>query len=425
MNKVPRGWSNIKLNEVIETIESGSRPKGGASEDVGVPSFGGENILMNGGIKYSPVKTVPSSFFTNMKKGILRHLDVLINKDGANTGKVGIYKNSPFSKACINEHLFILRGRKNYLSQEFLFYFLLSPIGSKRVKDKIIGSAQPGLGSRFINGFPILLPPLEEQEAIAEVLGSVDDAIEATRKVIEQTRTLKKALMQQLLTRGIPGRHKRFKQTPLGEIPETWEVVTIGDAGDWFSGGTPTKSVERFWNGEIQWVCPRDMKQSHVTRTEYSITPEGAQQGSRIVPNGSIFIVVRGMILAHTLPVTIATSNCAFNQDVKALQVNNDFYNEFIRHYMERNSQRLLDVVDESSHGTKRLQTEALFSYPLLKPDLAEQKEISSLIISLEKKVSTSISKVNSLTTLKTALMKALLSGEKRIPKAMLQKGGA
>lgn len=74
-------------------------------------------------------------------------------------------------------------------------------------------------------------PPLPEQKKIAAILSSVDEAIQATQAVIEQTRRVKEGLLQDLLTRGIGrgGRpHTRFKQTEIGEIPESWEVQKLG-----------------------------------------------------------------------------------------------------------------------------------------------------------------------------------------------------
>jgi len=75
----------------------------------------------------------------------------------------------------------------------------------------------------------LISPPLSEQKRIAAILSSVYEAIEKTKAVIEQTKVVKKGLMQELLTRGIPGRHKKFKKTVIGEIPEEWEVVRLRD----------------------------------------------------------------------------------------------------------------------------------------------------------------------------------------------------
>ena len=64
-----------------------------------------------------------------------------------------------------------------------------------------------------------------EQRKIAAILSSVDDAMEKTRAVIDQVQIVKSGLMHDLLTRGLPGRHTRFKQTEIGPIPEEWEAV--------------------------------------------------------------------------------------------------------------------------------------------------------------------------------------------------------
>ncbi len=66
------------------------------------------------------------------------------------------------------------------------------------------------------------LPVLPGQRKIAAILSSVDGAIEKTQAVIEQVQVVKRGLMQELLTRGLPGRHTQFKQTEIGEIPEVW-----------------------------------------------------------------------------------------------------------------------------------------------------------------------------------------------------------
>ena len=72
------------------------------------------------------------------------------------------------------------------------------------------------------------LPPLTEQRKIAAILSSVDDAIEKTQAVIDQVQVVKRGLMQELLTRGLP-QHTRYKRTEIGTLPEAWDVVTLGD----------------------------------------------------------------------------------------------------------------------------------------------------------------------------------------------------
>ena len=136
-------WQTIILGDILSVIESGSRPKGGiriGENGKGIPSYGGENISMNGGVLYEGVRLTPTDFASEMRRGHLEDNDVLINKDGANTGKSGIYKRpAGESIATINEHLFRLRCKDGIADQGFLFHFLNSELGRKQIRKVITG----------------------------------------------------------------------------------------------------------------------------------------------------------------------------------------------------------------------------------------------------------------------------------------------
>ena len=188
------------LHELIRNPICGSRPKGGVDFTGEVPSFGGENISATGNLNFFPVRKIPKVFYNQMKSGHLQNLDVLINKDGANTGKSAIYRASPYRSACINEHLFILRGFPDKIDQIFLHYLLLSSKFRRTLASRISGSAQPGLNSRFCHNFPVTIPPLEIQRKISKQMTSIDDAIEANLKRHVKLQLVKKGLMEDLLT---------------------------------------------------------------------------------------------------------------------------------------------------------------------------------------------------------------------------------
>ena len=91
-------------------------------------------------------------------------------------------------------------------------------------------TAVPILNKREFSNIRILLPPLSEQRAIAEVLDSIDEAIEATEAVVAATEQLRDALLHRLLTRGVPGWHSEWKEVRgVGTIPASWQVVRLGD----------------------------------------------------------------------------------------------------------------------------------------------------------------------------------------------------
>ena len=151
------------------------------------------------------------------------------------------------------------------------------------------GTTIQGVTREDVGSLPILLPPLPEQRAIAAVLDSIDDAIEGAEAVIDATEQLRDSLLHDLLTRGLQGQHREWRDVPgLGTIPADWEVVRLGDMGKWHSGGTPSKANLDYWRGPIPWVSPKDMKVREINDSADSISVEAAAAGSRIVPAGSI-----------------------------------------------------------------------------------------------------------------------------------------
>ena len=111
----------------------------------------------------------------------------------------------------------------------FLFQHVMSDSFVEFLKPRMRGSNYPAVKGADVEEYTLSLPPLSEQRKIAAILSSVDDAIEKTQAVIDQVQVVKRGLMQELLTRGLPGRHTRFKQTAIGEIPASWCAVPLSD----------------------------------------------------------------------------------------------------------------------------------------------------------------------------------------------------
>ena len=243
----------------------------------------------------------------------------------------------------------------------------------------------------------------------------MDDAIEKTQAVIDQVQVVKRGLMQELLTRGLPGRHTRFKQTEIGEIPEEWALVPLSDVGSWSSGGTPSKKEPRYWTGSIPWVSPKDMKQARVADAIDHVSIGAIGNGTRLTPKGSILLVVRGMILAHTFPVALALTDVAFNQDIKALVPSEHYVSEFLLYWLESQQRRILNLVDTSSHGTKRLPTQKLFAELVPRPQRDEQEKIVQVLSSQDSYRKLAVVERSGMTTVKSALMSVLLTGEIRV----------
>lgn len=161
------GWHEVPLSELIEPLQTGTRPKGGVRHiSKGIPSIGGEHLTASGGFDFTNIKYVPHDFYASMKRGKVREGDILVVKDGATTGKVALVTSDfPYAQAVVNEHVFICRPLPG-VSPEFLFSFLYSPQGQERILQHFAGAAQGGINQSFATGTMVPVPPEQEQKRV-------------------------------------------------------------------------------------------------------------------------------------------------------------------------------------------------------------------------------------------------------------------
>ncbi|MBU0599872.1 restriction endonuclease subunit S [bacterium] len=160
LGRIPEGWEATNLGTVLDSIESGSRPKGGAegfSPD-GIPSIGAESIFGLGKFDFNKTKYISKSFFGNMRSGLIKNGDVLLYKDGACIGRKTYFdEDFPFKTCCINEHVFILRVNKR-ISQKYLFFWIDQLWVTQEIINLNSNSAQPGINKPSVKTLPILIP---------------------------------------------------------------------------------------------------------------------------------------------------------------------------------------------------------------------------------------------------------------------------
>jgi type I restriction enzyme S subunit len=166
-----------------------------------------------------------------------------------------------------------------------------------------------------------------------------------------------------------------------------WEETTLGECAQWLSGGTPFKGNKAFWSGPIPWVSAKDMKSFRLHDAEDHISPLAVGNGAKLVPAGTILLLVRGMTLHNDVPICMVTREMAFNQDIKALRPSKNVDGAFLAYWLLANKPDLLASVDHAGHGTGRLVTDTLKEMPVQLPPLAEQKAIASVLGALDDKI--------------------------------------
>ncbi|MEA2039081.1 MAG: restriction endonuclease subunit S [Thermodesulfobacteriota bacterium] len=198
VEEAQEGWEEKRLGDILTTIESGSRPKGGIDPDLkhGIPSIGAENINGLGNYNYGSTKYITSEYFEKMKRGIVQDYDVLIYKDGAYIGKKSMFaKGFPFKKSAINEHVFILRTKSIFL--QIFLYFALE---QEELALLNANSAQPGLNQTSMKSFELLLPKSELIGMFGQTIMPLIDKIFSNGNQIRTLEKLRDTLLPKLMS---------------------------------------------------------------------------------------------------------------------------------------------------------------------------------------------------------------------------------
>ncbi len=160
----------------------------------------------------------------------------------------------------------------------------------------------------------------------------------------------------------------------------SWETVPLANEVKLLSGGTPKKSVTEYWDGDIPWASSGEMTQTHLHDTELHVSEDGANNGTKKVPENTVLIVVRGMSLAKEFRVSITRREMTFNQDLKALLPSSRINPHFLFYYLRSQARKIRDSSTEASHGTKKIESHVIGNWPLPVPPSATQQSISDIL---------------------------------------------
>ena len=179
----------------------------------------------------------------------------------------------------------------------------------------------------------------------------------------------------------------KLTTTSSGMVGE-WVESTLGEVAEFLSGGTPAKSYAEYWGGSIPWVSAKDMKCFRLEDTEDHVTEVGVDNGTKLVPEGTVLLLARGMTLINDVPICVAQRPVTFNQDVKALRAKSRVAPEYLPYLLLGNKQRLLSLVDLAGHGTGRLNSDELKALDIVLPACPEQQRaIARILGTLDDKI--------------------------------------
>ncbi|MBK1784456.1 restriction endonuclease subunit S [Prauserella cavernicola] len=158
-------------------------------------------------------------------------------------------------------------------------------------------------------------------------------------------------------------------------------TVALGEVVDFYSGGTPSKRESKFWDGDVPWFSAKHMKSLRLAESDNHVTDEVFRETSlRKIPAGTVVLVVRGMILAHTVPVATLDVDAAINQDLKALLPREDIDPSYLSAVLRAQHEAILKQVGTAAHGTKKLESRVLENIRIPLPAPSEQRRIAGIL---------------------------------------------
>ena len=401
---LPTGWKKVKLVEISKRIFSGATPLRANTNfwnPAEIPWLTNEEVE-DGKINYvDETKEKVSKIVLKRTNLSLIPSNSVILSLTASVGKIAINMIPLTTNQQFNS--FVLDNQK--VIPKFLAFYLLF------VKDEIISLG--GLTTfNFISkdkiaDFEVSLPPLPEQEKIAEILETVDNAIEKTDKIIEKYKRMKQGLMQELLTKGIDSNWQirsekthKFKDSPLGRIPADWEVKKLGEIADIFDNKRIPLEAE--YRATIKGNIPYcgatgiiDFINNYIFDGEYVLIAEDGGKFGRFEET------------AYTMSGKFWVNNHAHITKGKENILSNKFLMYFINYQ---------DINNYISGSTReKLNQQLLRSIVFSLPPLPEQERIASVLSRVDAVIEKETAYRDKLSHIKQGLMEDLLTGKVRV----------
>lgn len=317
------------------------------------------------------------------------------------------------------------------IDPEYFRHFVFGRRFNERVNANLQGSVRDVLTFGALEAFPIHLPSLAEQKAVAHSLKAVETTIDHTKALLNLLGDTKRAVMRELLTNGIrrdkaPMRALK-KSWVLGRItegvkaiPADWELVRLTSVAKLESGHTPDRKRPDYWGGDIHWLSLGDteaLDSLTIGETKEQVNNLGIQNSSaRILPKDTVIFSRTATVgKASRLATPMATSQ-DFANWICGPEIDPRYLVQVFRH-MGREWKRLQAG---STHQTiymptfKRLQ--------ILLPPIKEQQEIADMGEAFDLRIEAEKRALAEMQNTRKALAQELLSGRLRLPKSMIER---
>ncbi len=337
-------WKFVKLEDICAQITDG---KHGDCQDE--PNSGFYFLsckdVSNGKLNYEGARQITKvDFLDTHRRTKFEPSDVLITNSGT-IGRMALAPNNELiHRTTFQKSVAILKPIVSHVAPNFLYYSIQSDI--HRLIEFAGGTAQKNLLLRDLRAFEVRVPPLPVQRRIAGILSAYDELIENNQQRIRILEDMARSLYREWFVHfRYPGHESvPLVDSPLGQIPQGWEVTTFGELYDTSSGGTPSrKRPDYFEGGTISWVKSQELLDGFILATDEYITDLGLKESSaKLFPVNTVLVALYGATIGMLGILTCAATT---NQACCAVLPKRDpFGREFAFLTLLENRERIIGL---------------------------------------------------------------------------------
>lgn len=403
-------WKEVRLGDVCNII-TGFPFSGKKYSKEGIRVVRGDNVTI-GNLRWDTEKDKRwNEPFDKTEYYSLQANDIVIGMDGSRVGK---------NKARIKEEdlpLLLAQRvacvRHNELAeQDYLYYNIFSKKFIDYVNSIHTGSAIPHISQKQIEDYKILLPNLETQRRIASILSSLDRKIEWNNKINADLEEMAQAIFKNWFVDFEPFKDGKFVDSELGMIPEGWKVGRLGEFCKCLLGGTPSRSKEEYWNGDVNWINSGEINKFRILEASEKITELGlAKSATKLLPKKTTVLAITGATLGQVSLLEIDT--CA-NQSVIGVLENTEVPYEYIYPFIKDRIEMLIQ--HQTGGAQQHINKDNVESLIFLLPAINVLEDYFSLVSPMYKRIESLCFENLYLSLLRDTLLPRLMSGELEVP---------
>lgn len=400
-------WKEVKIGDLGQII-TGKTPKTAIRENWGgkIPFLSPSDDMSN---KTSPVtaRTLTELGVAEVAKCLIPANSICVSCIGSDLGKV--VKTD--RELVTNQQINTIVPHSN-VDSDFVYY-LMCIVGKELNYISKTSTAVPIINKSTFSDWNIVIPEkVDDQRRIASILSSLDRKIELNNKINADLEEMAQAIFKNWFVDFEPFKDGKFVDSELGMIPEGWKVGTLGEFCKCLLGGTPSRSKEEYWNGEVNWINSGEINKFRILEASEKITELGlAKSATKLLPKKTTVLAITGATLGQVSLLEIDT--CA-NQSVIGVLENTEVPYEYIYPFIKDRIEMLIQ--HQTGGAQQHINKDNVESLIFLLPAINVLEDYISLVSPMYKRIESQCFENLYLSTLRDTLLPRLMSGELEVP---------